>query len=298
MSFSSLCPPLSVLLLFSLLPTLPHPSSSVISGWIQGLFLTSLLLQTLSSCVPWQSTVFSYMSLLPRPPLLTSLFPSSIKNGLHSGFFAFLQPTKMLSCLLSSVTTYVWEKPKEWVSSPGSPRLQSHMPVFPLGISISVFWLPLTQRCKTRLSPQTVCSCYWHYCSPRHKPLRPSITFIPTLFSPFLPVSCKPCGFFLEISFRLLCLHLYPGPHLALALLHWYLPSLFVFFKSLHYLVIPLPSTINGSPLPTGWSLNSSVWQSRLSTVSFHLTYLTLVPTTPQLRLQARSVSPLALNFC
>lgn len=40
------------------------------------------------------------------------------------------------------------------------------------------------------------------------------------------------------------------------------------------------------------------MWQSRLSTVSFHLTYLTLVPTTPQLRLQARSVSPLTLNLC
>lgn len=90
----------------------------------------------------------------------------------------------MLSCLLSSVTTYVWEKPKEWVSSPGSsPRLSHICPIFPLGISISVFWLPLTQTCKTRLSPRTVCSCYWHYCSPRHKPLRPSITFIPTLFS-------------------------------------------------------------------------------------------------------------------
>ena len=58
-------------------------------------------------------------------------------------------------------------------------------------------------------------------------------------------------------------------------------PTKYFFFLILHYLVIPLPSTINGSPLPTGWSLNSSVWQSRLSAVSFHLTYLTLVPTTP-----------------
>lgn len=119
------------------------------------------------------------------------------------------------------------------VCSPvSSPRLQSWCSIFLLGVSVSVSGLPFTQKCKTRLlpAPAPAHSCY-HHCWPGHWATVAPLHLFPTL--PYLsyPVSCKPYGFFLVavFSFRSLCLRLSPGPHLALALLHCYLPSFFCF---------------------------------------------------------------------
>lgn len=124
------------------------------------------------------------------------------------------------------------------VSSPvSSLRLQLCTFIFLLGISTLAFWLPLTQKYKTRMSPLT---------SPiiviivflGTEPLFPSIIFVPPYSHLSYLVSYKPYGFFLVMFFYFcsFSFHLYPGPHLLLTLLHWYSPSFFFFFN--HWIIL------------------------------------------------------------